>query len=226
MDIYLCKIPLHQTDEWIEKHLFLLSKIRQERIHRFVKTDARLRSLYAEYLLKYALKESFDISAEVLRFSFNAYQKPSLMDYPNIHFNLSHSGEYVACAVAEHEVGIDIQKIGNIRENIAERFYASEEKMVLDKLTEEEKRVCFFQYWTLKESYIKAVGEGLNISLQEVRFELPDPVFAIYRGVEDHTRKMLRFSPENEYEAAVCYSVMEPPFHVCDIKYLQGKEIV
>ena len=50
----------------------------------------------------------------LIQFGYNNYQKPYLKDYPDIHFNGSHSGEYLVCALSDVPVGIDIQKIDNM----------------------------------------------------------------------------------------------------------------
>ena len=79
-------------------------------------------------------------------------------------YNLSHSGDYVMCAVEldgkTEQVGCDLERIGRLRLDLAERFFCREEyEAVLMRETEEERRDCFFRYWVLKESLSKRRGE-------------------------------------------------------------------
>lgn len=88
--------------------------------------------------------------------------KPYLREYP-LYFNLSHSGEYVVCAVSDREIGVDIQKYSGMNIiRIAKRFFSEEECSTLEVCgTEEEKRQFFFRLWVRKEAYGKLLGKGI-----------------------------------------------------------------
>lgn len=88
--------------------------------------------------------------------------KPYLREYP-FYFNLSHSGEYVVCAVSDQEIGADIQQCVSVNaERLAGRFFSEEECRGLSSYeTEEEKRQFFFRLWARKEAYGKLIGEGI-----------------------------------------------------------------
>lgn len=88
--------------------------------------------------------------------------KPYLKEYP-LFFNLSHSGEYVVCAVSDREIGVDIQMCSDVNEGrIAERFFSKEECKALEHCgTAEERRRLFFRLWTRKEAYGKLLGDGV-----------------------------------------------------------------
>ena len=70
-------------------------------------------------------------------------------------FNISNSGKYVICAVADKAVGVDIEKISEYNENIPKRFFARKECEYLSAQPEANKNKEFFRIWTIKESYIK-----------------------------------------------------------------------
>lgn len=80
----------------------------------------------------------------------------------NIHFNISHTGGYVACAVADEPVGIDIELIKPIEHKIAEQFYTPDEA---EYLMTGDIECRFHEVWTKKESRIKWEGKGLHKSL-------------------------------------------------------------
>lgn len=88
--------------------------------------------------------------------------KPYLREYP-YYFNLSHSGEYVVCAVSDQEIGADIQQCVSVDVvRLAGRFFSPEEcKALAAYETESEKRQFFFRQWTRKEAYGKLIGEGI-----------------------------------------------------------------
>lgn len=88
--------------------------------------------------------------------------KPYLREYP-FYFNLSHSGEYVVCAVSDQEIGADIQQCVSVNvQRLAGRFFSAEECRALASCeTEEEMRQFFFRLWVRKEAYGKLIGEGI-----------------------------------------------------------------
>jgi 4'-phosphopantetheinyl transferase len=92
-------------------------------------------------------------------------------------FNLSHAEGVVVCAVAEAEIGVDIEKVDEARTEpgIWQHHFAPVEVAALAALPEAARCERFFRYWTLKEAYIKARGLGLSISLQDFWFLLDDP---------------------------------------------------
>jgi 4'-phosphopantetheinyl transferase len=145
--------------------LSLVSAQRQISIKRFYKTADAQRSLYAELLLRSVLRKKGILSDEVC-FELNPNGKPSLKGHPDIHYNLSHSGEWVVCAIDNEPVGIDVESIHPIDYGIAERYFSSSENMQLMRQSETDRLPYFFDIWTLKESYIKAIGRGMSMSLQ------------------------------------------------------------
>ena len=77
-----------------------------------------------------------------------------------MHFNLSHAGDYAAAVFDEGEVGIDVEQARRVNVNVMRRQFTAEENAYL--LSEPD---AFLRLWTRKESYCKAVGEGLHLPL-------------------------------------------------------------
>ena len=99
--------------------------------------------------------------------------KPIFKDYPDIHFNISHSGKYVVCAVADTPVGVDIEGSRPIKGAVAKRFYSDEEnEWVSAAETPSLQEQRFFRLWTLKEAYAKATGEGIALSISKAKFKV------------------------------------------------------
>lgn len=110
------------------------------------------------------------------RFEKGDKDKPEIVDPPlPLRFNLSHTYGLIACAVAHtHDVGVDVEDISRNSDvlGIADRYFSEVEIKELFSLPEEEQRSRFFDYWTLKESYIKACGQGLAIPLGDFSFHI------------------------------------------------------
>lgn len=97
-------------------------------------------------------------------------------------FNLSHSGEWVMCAASldvpppEVRVGCDMEKTGKMRLGVAERFFCREERRrILSGKTEAEQTDCFFRFWVLKESFMKATGKGMALPMNSFCIRLGEP---------------------------------------------------
>lgn len=103
----------------------------------------------------------YGISVDTLRTDENG--KP-LVD--GICFNLSHSGDYVICAVSERAVGCDIEQIKEAPRQVAARAFSSRENAYLKLLLGDEYNREFFRLWTKKESFLKMKGIGIRVPLQ------------------------------------------------------------
>ncbi len=101
--------------------LDLLWPQRRNEVLKYLNTEDRARSLAAGLMLFKILgiRDSSQIS-------FNRYGKPFLLN-SNIHFNLSHSGDYIVLAVDENEIGVDIEKILPYSDEIAQKCFVFEE---------------------------------------------------------------------------------------------------
>ena len=96
--------------------------------------------------------------------SKSANGKPFFPAYPDFHYNISHSGDYVVCAYSAQPIGIDIQQIPDKARrvsSIAGHFFSDREIAALQDLPDFEMRRLFTRFWTSRESYIKLTGRGL-----------------------------------------------------------------
>ena len=109
----------------------------------------------------------------------NRYGRPELASPvpPPLGFNVSHTPGLVACAVtATPDVGVDVELVRRrLTHDVAERFFAPREVADLRRLSDADQARVFFDYWTLKEAYIKARGMGLALPLAHFAFALRPP---------------------------------------------------
>ncbi|WP_081745975.1 4'-phosphopantetheinyl transferase superfamily protein [Paenibacillus sp. FSL K6-1122] len=157
----------------------LLSQVSAERraqASRFVRQADAYRSVLGEILTRVTLSKLTGLRPAELSFTRNSYGKPSLSHHSDVQFNVSHSGDWIALiSGSTDELGVDVEKIAPIDMQIAERFFSPKESQFLAAEPDDRRLETFYRLWTLKESYIKAVGMGLSIPLDS---------FALIRNVD------------------------------------------
>lgn len=90
----------------------------------------------------------------------------SLKDDPK-YICLSHSGPVTVLAVSEKPVGVDLERVGEVRETIAQRFFPASFRAELDAAPEDEKAETFYRLWTTLEAALKLDGRGLTVPPNE-----------------------------------------------------------
>ncbi|MGE3296215.1 MAG: 4'-phosphopantetheinyl transferase superfamily protein [Porticoccaceae bacterium] len=138
-----------------------------ERAHcaRFADPADRHRVLLARLLLRRALSHGYPLAPADWRFAQDHQGKPALA-WPAlpVTFNLSHSGDVVICALGRHcDLGVDVERVAP-RERLlalARRFFSADEYARLGGLAGAAQCEVFYDIWTAREAYFKALGCGL-----------------------------------------------------------------
>lgn len=91
--------------------------------------------------------------------------KPYFKDFPEVFFNLSHSGDYVACVVSDKEAGVDIQEYRSIKMNLADKILHERERSLYG-INLQPKQLL--QIWAAKEAFVKCTGDGLSKDFKEL----------------------------------------------------------
>ena len=136
-------------------------------IKRFVKWEDAHRNLAGKLLLLCGLHE-FGVKRSLGDIQYTKYQRPYFSE-EQIDFNISHSGDFVLCAISdEGRVGVDVELINeNVElDDFRNQFTRDEWN---DIMLSSNRADVFYDYWTKKESAIKADGRGLSLSLDKVR---------------------------------------------------------
>jgi 4'-phosphopantetheinyl transferase len=161
-----------------KRWLAILDRDERERADRFRFEWDRRGFIAAHALLRHMLAFHLGRPAEAWQFATSRFGKPAIAEslrVPDIDFNLSHTHDLVAAAVALHAaVGIDVEKIDPAKADfaVAQRYFAPAEIEILRRTPSTEQAVCFFRLWTLKEAYLKATGAGFGTSLDSFAFTL------------------------------------------------------
>ena len=163
--VEIVAVKLLNTDAFLDvkdKLFSLLPPIVNDKLTNFKHFSAMQRSLWGEILVRKLLSEKLNIKSQEILFDINDKGKPFLKDIP-VHFNISHSGDWVVAAFSDDIVGIDVELIHNVNYDIASRFFSVKEFNDLFSIIDEgTKKLYFFNLWTLKESYLKLIGTGLT----------------------------------------------------------------
>lgn len=151
-------------------------------------------------LLHYGLNKYFNVKKD-LDFCFNEFGKPYFKSH-DIHFNISHSKDFVACAFSKTKVGVDIEWQGGKHERLI-RFMHEEEQSEYWNISEKYRQKYFYDLWCLKESYLKYLGIGIGSGLDT--FSIYDLVGNDVGGHTPHRSKCLHILEKiNGYSMAVC----------------------
>lgn len=205
MKIYAVRI-LDISEEKVDKLCLLIDSDKKYKIKKFINKKDKIRTLIGEILIRTIIVEKLKISNKNIKFNKNQYGKPYLKDYPNFNFNISHSGEYVLCAVDNKPVGIDVEEVKHIEyEEIAKSFFTVKEFYYIVNQDFNFRLNRFYEIWTLKESYIKCCGQGLSIPLKSFSIEVDQ-----YENIKvisnnkhkEYTSKI--FDIDVGYKVAVC----------------------
>lgn len=128
----------------------------------------QLRSIGGELLKRVLLEKVTGISSSEQAFRLSGYGKPELATTGAVHFNLSHSGDWVVLAIDENPVGIDVEQIKADIPDVEEVVFSAGEIEFLRNLPDQDRRLQFFHLWTRKECYIKALGLGFSAPLKSI----------------------------------------------------------
>ena len=151
---------LHTVDDaQLEALLPYVSHDRVAVASRYRFREDRVQSVLAFILLRIGLWEEYALS-QMPEIAFDDTKKPYLIDSPTICFNLSHCKKGIACGICDAPIGIDIQHYVDYKEPLAKKIMTSKEFSLCNG-----DRVEFTRIWSLKESYGKYLGCGIQYDM-------------------------------------------------------------
>lgn len=188
-EVHVWRVELDQPEQVRERFQSSLEADELERAGRFHFEKHRRHFVVGRGFLRYVLARYLQAQPESLRFAYGAYGKPSLT---GLQFNMSHSHNVGLVAVADKELGVDVEHIRAdfATEDIARRFFSRAEVETFNALPVEEQVAAFFRCWTRKEAYIKAIGLGMSQPLDEFDVTLGpgEPAALLYAKDDDASR--------------------------------------
>lgn len=219
------KVDATQADDYRE--LLSIDELARNARYRFARD--RHRDLIARALLRTVLSEALDCHPKNLEFELGEHGKPCLLAnsavpvVDKLQFNLSHAGDWVVLALAHSKVGVDIEYTPRNNDvlAIADRYFFGSEIDELRSFPEHLQRERFFDYWTLKEAYMKARGEGISLGLDNFGFSVVkgDTISIEMRACLDDDPNQWQFfcvTPEADYRLSIALNAKNAPLVFCE----------
>lgn len=204
IEVYAVNINENLEKVLADELALFLSDEKQKRVSRFYRFEDAQRTLIGDILVRILICNSLKIKNREIVFNKNEYGKPSLQNNNNFCFNISHAGNWVVCATHGTSVGIDVEHISPINLNIAKRYFSNEEYNNLMDRDESQRLSYFYDLWTLKESYIKAVGKGLSLPLDSFTMNIDGDKATVISQNESSDYYFKLYSIDQSYKMAVC----------------------
>ncbi|BAY20437.1 4'-phosphopantetheinyl transferase HetI [Calothrix sp. NIES-2100] len=205
-DVHVWRINLNQPEAKVQQFATTLSSDESARAQRFYFPEHRQRFIAGRGSLRTILSAYLGLPPQEVQFDYEPRGKPFLASKfadSGITFNLSHSQNLALCAVSKNrQVGIDLEYIRPMSdlESLAQRFFLPREYELVRSLPPAQKSSVFFRYWTCKEAYLKATGEGIA-QLEQIEISLTPTERAKLQTDQDWS--LLELVPANNYAAAV-----------------------
>jgi 4'-phosphopantetheinyl transferase len=186
----------------------------------------------AHDLLRRSLSTCYGVSPAGWHFGRSAHGQP-IVRAPrcDVSFSIAHTRGLVACAIApKATVGVDAERVDPAFavDEVAERHFTSREIAALRRRSGTARAMLFFELWTLKESFVKAVGVGLTLGLETPSFEVEDSgaiQFVPPAGIDARAWHFGVFAPSDATRVAVaaCCGVGDKPRFVLSPSGIQPR---
>ncbi len=217
-EIHIWQASLDQPTERWQTLAELLSPDETIRANAFHFERDQRRFIVARAVLRLLLGHYLNSGARDLKFVYGTKGKPSVANEPSLQFNVTHSHELALYAFGTHQpLGIDLeyQRTVTDMQGIARGNFSAHENAIFNALPDHLKQEAFFNCWTRKEAYIKALGEGLSHPLDsfDVTFVPGEParLLDVY-GFPDEAAQWSfhAFTPHPDYIAALATRQLNP----------------
>lgn len=177
-DIHLWTLNPHEVTQPGVLNLLgnLLTPAEIARIERYRSPKGQHNALITRAFVRLLLSQYAQIAPQDWLFTIAEQGKPGLYNPPfALRFNLSHNDNLLVCAVClNHEIGCDVESLSRkiSVDAIAKRYFSPSEYQNIKLLAPSLQSARFFEYWTLKEAFVKATGFGISQGLETFSFEI------------------------------------------------------
>ena len=234
MNIYISKLKFdtekYDSAAYDKYAAELLCKQRYEKYIAFKSEKAAYESFAAGLLFQTAVERLYGIGRDEIEIETSEKGKPYLKGHEDIHFSISHTGQYAGIAIGDRPVGFDAECAGHDDgssdekyKGIAKRFFSKDETELLEGSDDDPR--LFRRIWSMKESYLKLTGLGFSKTLDSFSVSFDKTVDEI----EMLTGYVYEHEKENEIAAYLkCFIRDETAFSVCcyDEKNINGSDII
>ncbi len=160
--------------------------------------------IYSDFILKTALSKELNIPRSQIKILTDEHGKPHLPNDER-YFNLSHTKDLIVLATDDQPIGIDAELIVPFDEvEDLKNTLSSQEREQFQHIPKKHQLHFFYKLWTLKESYLKAIGKGLSISLDSFTIALSEQAILKSAPDDDLDWHLKLYTPASNYICAVC----------------------
>ncbi len=150
----------------------LLNKYEREKLANYTRQDLQQKYINVRGILRIILAPYLNCMPQQIIIKTGKYGKPFVSDKSDepVQFNLSHTGNEFAIVVSNcSEVGVDIEQCKKRKslQALVEKCFSDQEANYWNALPEEQKTGMFFRFWVRKEAFVKAVGRGIGLGLNQ-----------------------------------------------------------
>jgi len=205
-EVHVWRIGLDVVESELQNLLATLSSDELVRANRFRFDEHRRRFIAGRGILRSILSSYLNIKPQEVGFDYEPRGKPMLaasLAKSGLLFNLSHSEGLALCGVNyRRKIGIDLECMRSLSdlESLAQRFFLPQEYDMVRSLSSHQQQEVFFRYWTCKEAYLKATGDGISqLEQVEISLTLTQPA----KLITSEDWSLLELTPANNYCAAL-----------------------
>lgn len=170
-DVHIWRVSLNQPEATRQKLWQVLSADEQQKVSRFMFAADGHKYLVARAILRVILGRYVEMSPDMLQFGYSDYGKPYLQNEKltqTIHFNVSHSGDLALYGITKNRrIGVDVEQMRPLVDEaqFVKSIFSPVEQQAFGRVRPSQKQDAFFNGWTRKEAFIKAIGMGLSFPL-------------------------------------------------------------
>lgn len=213
-EIHVWWIDLDQPQYIVDNYYRVLDQDEKISILNFKTELLRKRYTVSKCVLKILISKYLDSKPEEVKFTYGELGKPFLsssINTLNLQFNMSHSNRLGMCAFTKDKaLGVDIEKIREFSnlEDVAEMCMSEFEKGWFSKLPPATRIEIFYKVWTVKESFIKAIGAGLSFPMVDVEVKMNSSDKCEFHKIKNESGifrkwRVFTFAPEPNYTASL-----------------------
>lgn len=144
---------------------------------------------------------------EELCLAYHPGGKPFFEKHPELYFNLSHCGGLAVCLVSPRECGVDVEMRRAVRPGILRKIFTPEERAYVENSANPD--LEFTRIWTLKESYVKAIGRGIAFPMQEIFFTRLTPEIVSNQEHAEFCQIMIPKSGDAEHVIVISACILK-----------------
>jgi len=183
---------------------------------------SKLQTVSGELLARFSIGRYMNDEKAEITLAYGEKGKPHLENLKDVHFNISHSGHYIVCAVSSVEIGIDVERIRTVNLRIADRFFSESEIADLKACDESTRMQYFITLWTIKESYLKAIGRGLTQHLNSFTIIKNENTYQLTGNKHAEGYGIKSYQLSSDFIMAVCAPL---PYPETEISYVSLDQI-